>query len=372
VIPPDPLDVEPSYWGWASASTNVYSGGARWGGSAVGGVSWGKYVNGSDLAFVTYVQRPVTRLAGADRYATAVEISAATFPAGLPVVYVATGLAFPDALAGAAAAGHRGAPLLLVPGTGSTLPTSVADELTYLDPDRIVVLGGTGAVSPAIATKLRGYSPVVTRLSGPDRYATAVAISKWTYPKGNVEEVFIATGLAFPDALAAAAVAGRDDAPLLLVPGTAASLDGVPAVKAELVRLAPSKIVLAGGRGAVSAGIEAQVRQLLPTTEVTRISGADRYATAAAISTASFAAGGHPVAYVATGLNFPDALAGAALAGYDEAPLVLVPGTKGDLAPYDVIETELSRLGPHQIVIFGGPGAVSPGLAADLEAFVVP
>jgi len=260
---------------------------------------------------------------------------------------------------------------LAVPGTASKIPAVVAAELDALDPGRIVVIGGSDAVSAGIAAQLRAYSTTVVRLSGADRYATAVAISKATYPAAPVTEAFIATGLAFPDALSVAAVAGRDDAPLLLVPGNAANLSGVPVVEAELKRLHPSRIVLVGGTSAVSGGIAAELRAMFPSSTVVRLSGPDRYATAAAVSAHSFVAGGHPVAYVATGLDFPDALAGAALAGFGEAPLLLVPGTKTDLDPYDVIETELTRLGPQQIVIFGGPGAVSPGLAADLAGFVV-
>jgi len=74
----------------------------------------------------------------------------------VPVVYIATGLNFPDALAGAAAAGSLGAPLLLV--TGTTVPAPTAAELARLKPGRIVILGGPGAVSDDVASQLRAYS----------------------------------------------------------------------------------------------------------------------------------------------------------------------------------------------------------------------
>jgi putative cell wall-binding protein len=349
----------------------------RWG-IATGGDDWNMLTRQSGtwqswpggLGYAVYVQRSVARLAGGDRYATAAAVSEANYPVDVPLVYVATGLSFPDALAGAAAAGHAGAPLLLVPGRGTTVPPVVADELGALDPDKIIVLGGTGAVSGSILTKLHAYAPSVVRVSGPDRYATAVAISKATYPSGGVTKVFVATGGSFPDALAAAAVAGRDGAPLLLVPGGAASLAGVPTVVAELQRLAPDQIVIAGGPGAVSAGIEAHLQSLFGSTAVVRFSGPNRYATAAAISAASFPAGPTPTVYAATGLNFPDALAGAALASRDGAPLLLVPGTSPQLV-YPAIETELVRLHAGQVVIFGGPGAVSNGIANTLAAHFV-
>jgi len=97
---------------------------------------------------VTVDHLPVSRLAGADRYATAAAISAATFAPGVDVVYLAIGTNFPDALAGAAAAGHKGGPLLLV--AGDSLPPATRAELARLKPARIVILGSTSVVSSAV------------------------------------------------------------------------------------------------------------------------------------------------------------------------------------------------------------------------------
>ncbi|MBF8291029.1 MAG: hypothetical protein HW391_1997, partial [Chloroflexi bacterium] len=191
----------------------------------------------------------VARLAGADRYATAAAISAATFAAGVPVAYIATGLNFPDALAGAAAAGYIGGPVLLV--TAAT-----AAELARLRPARIVILGSTGVVSNAIETAARAYTiGTVTRLAGADRYATAAAISAATFAPG-VPVAYIATGLDFPDALAGAAAAGYLGGPLLLVAADALSA----ATAAELARLRPARIVILGSTGVVSNAIETAAR----------------------------------------------------------------------------------------------------------------
>jgi putative cell wall-binding protein len=367
VIPREPLQPTPDpMWRWGKANLNWYSGGSAWGGST----SWGAWEDGSDFAFVTWITPPLARLAGQDRYTTAVAISENNFPLDVPVAYIATGTNFPDALSGAAAAGHLGAPLLLVPGSGSVIPPAVAIELGLLSPDTIVVLGGPGAVNATIFAQLQALAPTVVRVAGADRYLTAIEISKATYPTPPVGTVFIATGRAFPDALAAAAVAGRDDAPLLLVDGLAATMN--PAVKVELLRLSPTRIVIAGGPGAVSAGIEAELRALFGSGSVFRQSGATRYETAVALSAANFTGGGVPVAYVATGLNFPDALAGAALAGRDGAPLLLVPGNQASIGAAPAIGAELSRLVPAQLVVFGGPGAVSAGIYLELGAYVVP
>jgi putative cell wall-binding protein len=96
-----------------------------------------------------YTTGTVTRLAGSDRYATAVAVSRATYGSTVPnTVYVATGQQFPDGLAGAPAAAVAPGPLLLVQPNG--LPSSVATELQRLGADRVVVLGGGGAVSDAV------------------------------------------------------------------------------------------------------------------------------------------------------------------------------------------------------------------------------
>ena len=94
----------------------------------------------------------VDRIAGPNRYATAVAISAEAFPTGSGSAYLATGLNFPDALAGAAAAGFHGAPVLLVPGT--SIPGVVESEIARLAPDIGIILGGTSVVTVEVADLL--------------------------------------------------------------------------------------------------------------------------------------------------------------------------------------------------------------------------
>lgn len=192
-----------------------------------------------------YTSGTVTRLAGSDRYATAAAVSKATFAPHPAVVYVASGLNFPDAIAGAAAAAHVGAPVLLVSGG---IPSSTATELQRLGPAHIYVLGGTASVSTAIQTALQQYTASksassVTRIGGSDRYETAVLIAQATYGTGGT--LYIANGQNFPDALSGAPLGG----PVLLVP----SGDTVPPdVLAEVAALAPGKLVVLGGSIGVS------------------------------------------------------------------------------------------------------------------------
>jgi YVTN family beta-propeller protein len=198
-----------------------------------------------------------SRLFGSDRFATSAAISAATFTPGVPVVYIANGLNFPDALSGAAAAGTNGAPVLLIEAT--TIPAPITAELTRLHPARIVVLGGTGAVSETVKTTLATYtSGTVTRLFGSDRFATSAAISAATFTAG-VPVVYIANGLNFPDALSGAAAAGTNGAPVLLVESNGITAD----IRTELQRLNPASIVVLGGQGSVSTLLEQGLRTVL-------------------------------------------------------------------------------------------------------------
>jgi putative cell wall-binding protein len=197
-----------------------------------------------------YTTGVVTRLAGSDRYATAAAVSRATFAPHPAAVYVASGLNFPDALAGASAAAHVGAPVLLVSGG---IPSSTAAELQRLAPAHIYVLGSAATVSAAIEAGLRQYTmsrsaSSVTRLGGPDRYATAVLIAQATY--ATADTLYIANGQNFPDALAGAPLGG----PLLLVP-TGAVVP--PEVLAEVAHLAHSKLVVLGGPTSVSDAADA-------------------------------------------------------------------------------------------------------------------
>ncbi len=319
--------------------------------------AWGNPQLTSDLAIIVDTVPP-TRLAGVDRYATGAAISAATYPPGVAVAYVATGLNFPDALAGAAAAGSQGAPILLV--TPNSIPGATAIELTRLQPGRIVVLGASGVISNYVLSALAAYTTgTVTRIAGADRYATAAAISATTYAPG-VAVTYVATGLNFPDALAGAAAAGSQGAPVLLV-GT----DEIPSATAtELNRLQPGRIVILGAGGVVSANV-ANALQAFTTGTVTRLSGDNRYATAAAISAATYAPG-VAIAYVATGANFPDALAGAAAAGWQGAPILLV--TKDSIPA--ATAAELQRLNPGRVVILGSTGVVSEAVRIQLQQYV--
>lgn len=307
---------------------------------------------------------PVLRFAGANRFATAAAISQADFPCRALIVFVATGENFPDALAGAAVASRFNAPILLV--RRDSIPAETAAELARLDPVDIVILGGEAAVSAQVESQL-GASANVTRVAGPDRYATAAAISILAFPDPDeVTDVFVATGENFADALAGGPVGAFLDGPVLLT--RQASLPQVTVD--EILELGPERIWVLGGPAAVSNAVVAQLATIAPTQ---RIFGPDRYATAVAASSLAFVgptletgdATVHRV-YVAVGTNFPDALAGGAVAGLRHGPVLLV---QQNAIPQAVVD-EILRLKPRQIVILGGTAVVSASVQAQLQALL--
>lgn len=188
----------------------------------------------------------VGRISGPDRYGTAAELSRRVFSTA-STVYVASGVTFPDALSAAASAGYRDAPVLLT--APERLPDATRTELARLKPSRVVVAGGSAAVSEAVLSAIRAVSPAV-RVEGNDRYATSVAIARDAY--GSAGAVFLAAGTQFPDALSGAALAALRDAPVILVP----SSGGVPvSVCGGLQSLAPRTVTALGGEAAISDAI---------------------------------------------------------------------------------------------------------------------
>jgi len=205
------------------------------------------------------------RLAGLDRFETAAKIAAAEYPTGATTAIVASGRAFPDAPAGAALAGIKGGPLLLTePGS---LPTATSNALKSLGTKTVYLLGGTAAVSKAVADSL-ATSYTVTRLAGADRYETAKAIATEigqanVATLGGKRTAIIATGLDFADALAggplaAAGASATGVHPILLV-----NADVPAATNDALTTLAIQQVVILGGTSVVSASVQAQLETLL-------------------------------------------------------------------------------------------------------------
>jgi hypothetical protein len=288
-----------------------------------------------------------SRLSGADRQSTAVAVSTSAFPTAgsASAVVLARADDFADALAGGPLAAAKHAPLLLT--SSGSLDAVTATEIQRVLPKggTVYLLGGTSAISAAVATAITALGDVATRIAGTDRFGTAVAIAG---AMGNPSTVFEASGVNFPDALSAVPAAVANHGAILLTDGAA------PAAVTTAYLSAHATTRYAIGGPAAYAD---------PTA--IGIAGADRYATSDAVALAFFPdTTGVSVASAAT---FPDALAAGPVAGLAHNPVLLVPPT--GVLP----EPVTSYLTTHANTItsvqaFGGTGAVTDTVLTELAA----
>lgn len=302
------------------------------------------------------------RIGGATRIETAVEVSRAHWPAATHAV-VSTARAFPDALSGTALAAALDAPLLLVEPDG--LPAAVAAELVRLGAVDVVVLGGEAAVGPEVARRIARLptGPSVRRVGGTDRWETSALAVEAALDGAAMEEVAVASGDDFADALGAGAMpGGTRRLPVLL-----ASRDHLPEPSRDVLAAhRPGAALLLGGTAALGAEVEREVAGL--AGEVERLAGPDRFATGArAFRAALDRAGDEPVPLVvATGTAFPDALAAGALAARLRGVLLLVPpsGLTDELDA--LLREHRERL--SRAVLVGGRAAVGAHVRSEVTA----
>ena len=345
-----------STWSQAPAANNPAPG-ASWTASyddathqyvIIGGVT--NFTDGVNDATLVYSSRgsstaTPTRVSGANRQATAVAVSTSAFPAAgsASAVVLARADDFADALAGGPLAAAKHAPLLLTSSASLDAVTSAEIQRVLPQGGTVYLLGGTSAISDAVAAAVTALGDVPTRIAGTDRYGTAVAIAG---AMGNPSIVFEASGTNFPDALSAVPAAVANHGAILLTDGAAPA----SVTTAYLTAHATTRYAI-GGPAAYA------------DPKAIGIAGADRYATSDAVALAFFPdTTGVSVASAAT---FPDALSAGPVAGLAQNPVLLVPPS-GALP-----EPVTSYLTTHAATItgvhaFGGTSAVTAAVLNEL------
>lgn len=281
-----------------------------------------------------------TRLAGGDRVATAIAIANAFWPFGAQAVILARADAFPDALAGGPLADALDAPILLTSGTA--LDARVAAVIDRLDPDDVYLLGGPAALGAAVEDDVAAAGYATTRLAGPDRYATATAIDGRIASADN--DAVVASGQQFPDALVA----------MNLLPTRIllARADRFSAYDPDYA------YTLVGG----AAVLDSSIADL---TGGVRVSGENRYATAAEVLDRALAFDEPGPVFLATGSSAFDALAAAAAVGRTEGYLVIVDPVRGLVDEQVGVLVANADLFTH-LYVLGGPAALSGGLVDEV------
>ncbi|KLU65792.1 N-acetylmuramoyl-L-alanine amidase LytC precursor [Desulfosporosinus acididurans] len=304
----------------------------------------------------------VRRLAGQSQVDTALAIAKANYTGTLSNVVLATADNYPDALAGSVLAYKLNAPILLV-GSSEADQEKVLDYLkANLAPtENVYILGGTAVVSADMEDQIKaeGFSQI-TRLGGTDLYDTCSKIADQLQVKSGTP-IVLAYGGNYPDALSISSIAAENQYPILLV-----QKDGISdVIKSEIATIKPSKVFIIGGEGVISSAVESQVEQItsLDKSNIIRIAGQDRYATSLAV-TQYFNLAGQSIC-VATGNNFPDALAGSVYAANHNTSIILADGSLSDQVVNYLKGKKLTGA-----TIFGGETVVSQGIEQQLGQLI--
>ncbi len=285
------------------------------------------------------------RFNGDNRYETAVKISQHDWSNGADAVVLTRGDEFPDALAGAPFAYSKNGPLLLTDKDHLTPVTK--REISRLNPSKIYILGGPGAVSKSIQSELNNsYDATVKRIAGSNRYVTAARIADHM----SSDRAFVVNGSRFPDAMTAAPYAARHGSPILLT-----KENHLPLITRGALKGIQSTFIV-GGSGVVSHSIVTQ----LPNP--TRFSGNTRFKTSADVAE-RLPMGDPDHAFVVTGDEFADGIAGAVSAAKSNDQILLV---EENYVP-NAIKIAIHRRGLKSFTVFGGYNAVDQYVDTELS-----
>lgn len=307
-----------------------------------------------------FVNEHTIRLAGSDRYATAVLLSENAFSSADAVV-VAGGHAYADALAASSLAGAVEGPVLLTPKTA--LDSRTAAEIERLEASKVYVVGGSGVVSDDVLAQIDTLPGVsVERVAGADRFETAEAIAEKVKSLSGVSfdgRVILVNGYGYADAVITSGLAYRKAIPVLLV------LDSeVPTATSDAIEaLSPTRAMVVGGAGVVPAAVADETG--LPWSRIA--GGADRYSTSTQMAEylSSDEGFGYGETFVASGISLIDALSGGPLAGEYAGPMLLVRTDSVPDTVYALVRAK--RYSIDDCYILGGEGVVSTGVQSTLE-----
>lgn len=284
------------------------------------------------------------RLAGSNRYATAVQISKEGWEESSTVL-VARGDSFADALAGVTLAHEKNAPILLT--EKNRLSAETKKEIERLQAEEVVLLGGASAISLEVEDELKSLQLNTKRISGKDRYDTARLIAEELSLKPDT--AIIAYGKNFPDALSIAPYAARMGYPILLT-----DKDFLPKASRSFLENVTDTIVV-GGEGVVSNSVLSE----LPAPK--RIGGKNRFETATKVF--KELNGSSTTFYIGNGYGFADSLTGSVLAAKQQAALLLVDKDRVPVETREVFNT----YNIEDFTVLGGRAVIQDEVIYNLE-----
>ena len=276
----------------------------------------------------------VNRVSGAGRVDTSVEISKFENNDSEKVI-IADASNYPDALSASTLSDGK-YPVLLV---NKTLSDSVKREIERLSANEAIILGGENSISKSIEEQIRNIRTIksINRIYGKDRYETSINAFK----SSGKKSIVVASGQNFPDALSASGL--LKESGLILTKKNDISKDVNEAIKNS-----EKTIRVVGGQGSVSEGF---YKKLPQNRKYETIAGSDRYSTSVEVAKKT----NSKVAIIASGENFPDALAASTLSQMIEAPILLVSKDKVPASVKKYIEENKIE----KAVVLGGEGTIS-------------
>ena len=282
--------------------------------------------------------KATTRVAGADRINTAVEVSKKYYNSAETVI-IANYEKFADSLSASALSKALKAPILLV--QKDQLDSVVAQEIQRLGAKNVVVIGGDHSVDKA-KNSLAKYN--VQTIAGSDRYETSAKIAQEIIKRTGTTQAVIASGETFADALTVAPLANKNNMPILLV-----QPNNIPKATQEVLKQI-NKVIIVGGEKTISN----QVANKLPNP--TRIAGANRYETAKKIYEYGFK--DRSEVNIANGTNFADSL----VIGSIDCPILLAESNEVPESTKQAIKDSKFE----KVNVFGGENSIDESVVKEL------
>jgi putative cell wall-binding protein/transglutaminase-like putative cysteine protease len=300
----------------------------------------------------------VERLAGADRYETAIRLSQIGWSkADTVILAVADDEHLVDAMTMAPLAKMLNAPILLT--AGNQLNSGVAQELVRLGAGQVYVASGSGVILPSVTAQIKQMGIHVVSVGGEDRFATARNIANLITANHSVDTAIVTSAWSSADALSIAGIASANGWPILLT-----SANELTATTRDF--LAENRVnstYVIGGTGAVSDRVAHQLPGMV------RLGGASRFETNTAILNYFW-----PQLDLSRGLfivngnndHLVDALSAAPYLA--KAPLLLTDGTA--ITTYRSLSATAfpdQSLQHNTLTLLGGNGA-TPQILAEVTA----
>lgn len=281
---------------------------------------------GSLSGSVNAEEPDVNRINGSNRYETALSLSKKLYKNSKNII-LASGENFADALAGGQLSSAMDAPILLV--QKNSVSKNTINEIKRLNPEKIYILGGNGAVSDNVLDTIRkNTNTKIERISGANRFETALKIAELSRKNGKTKDTVIANGYSFPDALSGSGIVANSKKSMVLTDGK------------NLPEIEMGEKTILGGKNTVSEEIKG-----------TRISGKNRYETSLKIAKSLYPNPDNVI--LVSGENYPDALSAVSLSKKEKAPVVLVKKDEISKETKEYIEKA------KKITVVGGESSIS-------------